>query len=180
MESEFFGYRKGAFTGADSERDGFFQAASGGTLFLDEVADLPLAMQVKLLRAIQEKRVRKVGAATEEAGRRPHHLRDAPESARLRRQGQLPPGPLLPAERHRTAHAVAARAPGRHPAAGHDLAEAARRRRAVPRVTAAALQALAGYPFPGNVRELENILERAIGPLLGRRDRGRRPATGAG
>jgi hypothetical protein len=67
MESEFFGYRKGAFTGADSDRDGFFQAANGGTLFLDEVADLPLAMQVKLLRAIQEKRVRKVGCVTEEA-----------------------------------------------------------------------------------------------------------------
>jgi two-component system response regulator PilR (NtrC family) len=66
MESEFFGYKKGAFTGADHDRDGFFQAANGGTLFLDEVADLPLAMQVKLLRAIQEKRVRKVGATQEE------------------------------------------------------------------------------------------------------------------
>src|SRR6188474_404614 len=66
MESEFFGYRKGAFTGAESDRDGFFQAANGGTLFLDEVADLPLAMQVKLLRAIQEKKVRKVGATQEE------------------------------------------------------------------------------------------------------------------
>src|SRR5215471_7763031 len=66
MESEFFGYKKGAFTGADAERDGFFQAANGGTLFLDEVADLPLPMQVKLLRAIQEKKVRKVGATTEE------------------------------------------------------------------------------------------------------------------
>src|SRR5437588_3425460 len=65
MESEFFGYKKGAFTGADSDRDGFFQAANGGTLFLDEVADLPLAMQVKLLRAIQEKQERKVGATTE-------------------------------------------------------------------------------------------------------------------
>lgn len=62
MESEFFGYRKGAFTGASEDRDGFFQAADGGTLFLDEVAELPLAMQVKLLRAIQEKRVRRVGA----------------------------------------------------------------------------------------------------------------------
>ena len=61
VESEFFGYRKGAFTGADADREGFFQAANGGTLFLDEVADLPLPMQVKLLRAIQEKRVRKVG-----------------------------------------------------------------------------------------------------------------------
>src|SRR5215470_9841513 len=59
MESEFFGYKKGAFTGAEGDRDGFFQAANGGTLFLDEVADLPLPMQVKLLRAIQEKKVRK-------------------------------------------------------------------------------------------------------------------------
>jgi len=67
MESEFFGYRKGAFTGAETDRDGFFQAATGGTLFLDEVADLPLAMQVKLLRAIQEKKVRKVGSTTEDA-----------------------------------------------------------------------------------------------------------------
>src|SRR5574340_618284 len=67
MESEFFGYRKGAFTGADADRDGFFQAASGGTLFLDEVADLPLSMQVKLLRVLQEKKVRKVGATAEES-----------------------------------------------------------------------------------------------------------------
>src|SRR6267143_937029 len=67
MESEFFGYKKGAFTGAEGDRDGFFQAASTGTLFLDEVADLPLAMQVKLLRAIQEKTVRKVGATSEDA-----------------------------------------------------------------------------------------------------------------
>src|SRR6202521_6203371 len=66
MESEFFGYKKGAFTGAAEDREGFFQAANGGTLFLDEVADLPLAMQVKLLRAIQEKRVRKVGATQED------------------------------------------------------------------------------------------------------------------
>ena len=67
MESEFFGYKKGAFTGAEGDRDGFFQAANGGTLFLDEVADLPLAMQVKLLRAIQEKKVRKVGSTQEDA-----------------------------------------------------------------------------------------------------------------
>jgi len=67
MESEFFGYKKGAFTGADADRDGFFQAANGGTLFLDEVADLPLPMQVKLLRAIQEKKARKVGSTQEDA-----------------------------------------------------------------------------------------------------------------
>ena len=65
MESEFFGYKKGSFTGADTDRLGFFQHADGGTLFLDEVADLPLAMQVKLLRAIQEKAVRRIGEATE-------------------------------------------------------------------------------------------------------------------
>ena len=67
MESEFFGYKKGAFTGAAQDTLGLFQAANGGTLFLDEVADLPLAMQVKLLRAIQEKKVRSVGGTTEEA-----------------------------------------------------------------------------------------------------------------
>src|SRR3954467_4070984 len=67
MESEFFGYKKGAFTGAAEDREGFFQAANGGTLFLDEVAELPLPMQVKLLRAIQEKRVRKIGATQEDA-----------------------------------------------------------------------------------------------------------------
>ncbi len=67
MQSELFGYRKGAFTGAAQDRDGFFQAAHGGTLFLDEVAELPLHMQVLLLRAIQEKRVRKVGATEEQA-----------------------------------------------------------------------------------------------------------------
>jgi two-component system response regulator PilR (NtrC family) len=66
MESEFFGYKKGAFTGADADRDGFFQAAHGGTLFLDEVADLPLQMQVKLLRVIQEKRVRSIGDTSED------------------------------------------------------------------------------------------------------------------
>ena len=67
MESEFFGYKKGAFTGANQDKEGLFQAANGGTLFLDEVADLPLPMQVKLLRAIQEKKVRMVGGTVEEA-----------------------------------------------------------------------------------------------------------------
>ncbi len=109
MESEFFGYKKGAFTGAAADRDGFFQAASGGTLFLDEVAELPLAMQVKLLRAIQEKRVRKVGSTSEESV----DVRIISATHRTPgnggQAGQVPPGPVLPAERHRAEDAVAAR-----------------------------------------------------------------------
>jgi two-component system, NtrC family, response regulator PilR len=66
VESELFGHRKGSFTGATSDKEGLFQAADGGTLFLDEVADLPIGMQVKLLRAIQEKSVRPVGAQREQ------------------------------------------------------------------------------------------------------------------
>ena len=90
MESEFFGYKKGAFTGADMDRDGFFQAANGGTLFLDEVADLPIQMQVKLLRAIQEKKVRKVGSTGEEnvdvriISATHHHLADAVKDGKFR------------------------------------------------------------------------------------------------
>ena len=107
MESEFFGYRKGAFTGAEKDRDGFFQAANGGTLFLDEVADLPLSMQVKLLRAIQEKKVRKVGATQEEAVdvriiSATHHALGGTGAT-----GQVPPGFVLPPERDRPAHAAA-------------------------------------------------------------------------
>jgi len=161
MESEFFGYRKGAFTGADSERDGFFQAASGGTLFFDEVADLPLAMQVKLLRAIQEKRVRKVGAATEElvdvriicATHR--NLRDCLDKGTFRQDLYYRLNVIelrMPSLRER---------PDDIPLLTSDLLKRIGGDGG-PRITAAALQALAAYPFPGNVRELENILERAI------------------
>jgi two-component system response regulator PilR (NtrC family) len=160
MESEFFGYRKGAFTGAQDDRDGFFQAASGGTLFLDEVADLPLAMQVKLLRAIQEKRVRKVGSVTEEPVdvriicATHKNLRDLVDKGAFRQdlyyrlnviELRMPP----PRERSEDiaplVAAVLRRLSGDTP----------------PRLSAAALKALEFYSFPGNVRELENILERA-------------------
>nr|WP_070251408.1 sigma-54 dependent transcriptional regulator [Duganella phyllosphaerae] len=161
MEAEFFGYRKGAFTGAADDRDGFFQAASGGTLLLDEVADLPLAMQVKLLRAIQERRVRKIGATSEE----PVDVRLISAThknlARCVEQGafrqdlfyrlnviELAVPPLrerqgdLPA----LTDAILERLGGPHKAA----------------LAPGVLEALAGYRFPGNVRELENILERAL------------------
>ena len=160
MESEFFGYRKGAFTGADSDRDGFFQAASGGTLFLDEVADLPLTMQVKLLRAIQEKKVRKVGSAVEEAvdvrivSATHRKLKECVEAGTFRQDLYYRLNVIelkMPALRERQedipqlVDAMLSRiCPDNRPA-----------------LTDAAMQALREYTYPGNVRELENILERA-------------------
>ena len=159
MESEFFGYRKGAFTGADQDRDGFFQAAHGGTLFLDEVADLPLSMQVKLLRAIQEKRVRKVGSTVEEAVdvrliSATHRSLKACVDAGTFRQDlfyRLNVIELrMPAlrERPEDVEELALMILNRQGGGGLTLAPVA-------------VKALARYSFPGNVRELENILERA-------------------
>ncbi|WP_373988977.1 sigma-54-dependent transcriptional regulator [Duganella sp. BuS-21] len=162
MEAEFFGYRKGAFTGAVDEREGFFQAANGGTLMLDEVADLPLAMQVKLLRAIQERRVRQIGATAEEPvdvriiSATHKNLAQCVEQGSFRQdlfyrlnviELSLPPlrdrlddlGVLTGAILDRLGtfeHRVV--------------------------LGAGVLEALRGYSFPGNVRELENILERAL------------------
>jgi two-component system response regulator PilR (NtrC family) len=160
MESEFFGYRKGAFTGADSDRDGFFQAANGGTLFLDEVADLPLPMQVKLLRAIQEKKVRKVGSAVEEAvdvrivSATHRKLKECVDAATFRQDLYYRLNVIelkMPALRERQedipllVEAALARICGDH----------------APALSEAAMSALGSYSYPGNVRELENILERA-------------------
>ena len=164
MESEFFGYRKGAFTGAEADRDGFFQAAHGGTLFLDEVADLPLAMQVKLLRALQEKSVRRVGGVAEEpfdvrvisashqelqaavgAGRFRHDLYYRLNVIEIR----------MPALRERREDLPEL--------AAFILARLSANYAATPPVLQAeALKALAQYDYPGNVRELENILERGL------------------
>ena len=160
MESEFFGYRKGAFTGADSDRDGFFQAANGGSLFLDEVADLPLAMQVKLLRAIQEKKVRKVGAANEESvdvrilSATHQKLKDCVDAGRFRQDLYYRLNVIelkMPALRERQEDIPL-------------LVEAALARicsSTLPVLSAEAMAALSAYTYPGNVRELENILERA-------------------
>lgn len=161
MESEFFGYRKGAFTGAEQDREGFFQAAGGGTLFLDEVADLPLSMQVKLLRAIQEKRVRKVGATVEEAVdvrlicATHQDLKACVEAGTFRQdlyyrlnviELRMPP--------------LRERAEDIPQLARACLDRLAHQAPALP-LTPAAEAALCRYTFPGNVRELENILERA-------------------
>ena len=165
MESEFFGYRKGAFTGADQDRDGFFQAANGGTLFLDEVADLPLAMQVKLLRVIQEKKVRQVGATQEESvdvriiSATHQNLSACVETGKFRQdlyyrlnviELKMPPLREMREDIPELAAAVLRRL-------SHEAGMAA-----VPHLTPAAVRALQNYSFPGNVRELENILERAL------------------
>jgi two-component system response regulator PilR (NtrC family) len=164
MESEFFGYRKGAFTGADSDRDGFFQAAQGGTLFLDEVADLPLAMQVKLLRVIQEKRARRVGGVTEEPvdvriiSSSHQDLQAAVNSGRFRHDLFYRLNVIeirMPSLRERREDL--------EELATHILARlAVANRVTAPVLGEAALAALRRYDFPGNVRELENILERAM------------------
>jgi two-component system response regulator PilR (NtrC family) len=162
MEAEFFGYRKGAFTGAVDDRDGFFQAANGGTLMLDEVADLPLAMQVKLLRAIQERRVRKVGATTEEPvdvriiSATHQNLTERVETGKFRQDLYYRLNVIelhLPPLRERLEDIG-------------ELAAAILKRLSSPDELVVlhedALHALANYEFPGNVRELENILERAL------------------
>jgi two-component system response regulator PilR (NtrC family) len=164
MESEFFGYRKGAFTGADADREGFFQAAAGGTLFLDEVVELPMTMQVKLLRAIQERRVRKVGGVNEEPvdvriiSASHQQLAERVESGRFRHdlfyrlnviELKVPPLRDRQEDIPLLVDYISSRLAA---AAGH----------AVPALSESALEALRRYAFPGNVRELENILERAF------------------
>lgn len=161
MESEFFGYRKGAFTGADKDRDGFFQAANGGTLFLDEVGDLPLAMQVKLLRAIQEKRVRKVGDTQEES------VDVRIISATHRALGELVRQGKFRQDLYYRLNVITLQMPTLREMRD-DIADIAQklleRLRGGDAVefSPEALQALRQYDFPGNVRELENLIERAL------------------
>ena len=164
MESEFFGHKRGSFTGAHADKAGLFQAADGGTLFLDEVAELPLHMQVKLLRVIQEKTVPPGRRAARSAGRRAHPVGHAQGPRRAGREGafrhdlyyrinvielRVPPLRERADDMPDLADAIlrAAVAP-----AGHRRADADAPRRC---------DALR-LPFPGNVRELENMLERAL------------------
>jgi two-component system response regulator PilR (NtrC family) len=164
MESEFFGHKKGSFTGAHVDKPGLFQAADGGTLFLDEVAELPLPMQVKLLRAIQEKCIRPVGANIEvpvdvrilsathkdlagqiDDGRFRHDLYYRINVIELR----VPPLRERLDDLPGLCAAILQRLSGQQG-------------RTLPALTPEAVDALRAYPFPGNVRELENILERAL------------------
>ena len=179
LEAEFFGYRKGAFTGANEDRDGFFQAAQGGTLFLDEIGDLPLAMQSKLLRVIQERAVRPIGVVNEVpvnvriVSATHRDLVAEVQAARFRqdlfyRLNVIRIG--VPPLRERVSDV---------PAICAAVIERIARDAGVtplPALTADALHHLLRYPFPGNVRELENLLHRALalssGPAIGRADLG--------
>ncbi|SEG30711.1 two-component system, NtrC family, response regulator PilR [Halopseudomonas aestusnigri] len=164
MESEFFGHRKGSFSGAVADKPGLFQAANHGTLFLDEVADLPMAMQVKLLRAIQEKAVRAVGSQHEEAVdvrllcATHKDLANEVAQGRFRQdlfyrinviELQVPPLRARREDLPLLVRSILGR-----------LAE--RAKRPAPAVTEAGMERLLNYRFPGNVRELENALERAF------------------
>ncbi len=162
MESELFGHVKGAFTGANRDKEGLFQAASGGTLFLDEVADLPLAMQVKLLRVIQEKSVRPVGSSEEIATDvrllSATHKDLAAEVASGRFRNDL----------YYRIHVIDIQVPPLRdrlddlPALiDRFLQRMGTETGQPPELDSAAMVAMQNYQFPGNVRELENILERA-------------------
>ena len=164
VESEFFGHKKGSFTGATADKEGLFQAAEGGTLFLDEVGDLPAALQVKLLRAIQEKRIRQVGGHQEISTNVRILSATHQDLSKMVQEGKfrqdlfyrinvielaVPPLRERPEDIQQLAE--------------HFLGNISRKNDLeLPRFSKEALTALKQYPFPGNVRELENILERAI------------------
>jgi two-component system response regulator PilR (NtrC family) len=164
MESEFFGHKKGSFTGASSDKVGLFEAANGGTLFLDEIADLPLSMQVKLLRAIQEKAIRRIGANEETI-----------TDIRLLSASHKNLGIEVDSEKFRQdlfyrINVIQINVPNlRNRAEDIPLLCSHIIKRlslewgfSIPELSIDTLNALQAYDFPGNVRELENILERAL------------------
>ena len=164
MESEFFGHKRGSFTGAIADKKGLVQSAEGGTLFLDEVADLPLHMQVKLLRVVQEKTVRPVGEAREET------VDVRILSATHKNLGELVAQGLFREDLFYRINVIELRVPALRerpedvPEIARAILERLGRRSGLqpPQLGDDALELLKSYPFPGNVRELENVLERAI------------------
>ena len=169
MESELFGHKRGSFTGAVSDKKGLIQSAEGGTLFLDEVADLPLHMQVKLLRVVQEKAVRPVGEAREET------IDVRILSATHKNLGELVAQGLFREDLFYRINVIELRVPALRERAA-DIPEIAetvlnrlgrRTNMESAQLSADAIEMLQAYPFPGNVRELENVLERALTLCIG-------------
>jgi two-component system response regulator PilR (NtrC family) len=163
MESELFGHKRGAFTGAVADTLGMFQEASGGTLFLDEIGELSIGLQVKLLRALQERKVKQVGATDElevdvrviAATNRDLEAEVARGAFRADLYYRLNVIELrLPPLRHRREDIPLL--------ADHFLRRFSAEHSRTSRLSAEALRRLEGYEFPGNVRELENIIERAV------------------
>ena len=165
LESELFGHEKGAFTGAIKQKLGRFELADGGTLFLDEVGDVPPAMQVKLLRALQEQEFERVGGEAPIKVDVRVRVGDEQGPRGRGRGGPVPPGPVLPPPRPAGQAAAAARAPRGHPAACARTSSRSSAPKTNPRVRAvgdAALGRIMAYHWPGNVRELENAIEQAL------------------
>jgi two-component system response regulator PilR (NtrC family) len=164
MESELFGHKRGSFTGAVADKKGLVQSAEGGTLFLDEVADLPLHMQVKLLRVVQEKTVRPVGEAREEI------VDVRILSATHKNLAQLVAEGRFREDLFYRINVIEMRVPSlrERPEDIRELADSIlqrlsrRMKMEPPHLSPEALQSLETYGFPGNVRELENVLERAV------------------
>src|SRR5499427_4580779 len=164
MESELFGHKRGSFTGAVADKEGLVQSAEGGTMFLDEVADLPLHMQVKLLRVVQEKAVRPIGEAREET------VDVRILSATHKNLADLVAQGFFREDLYYRINVIELRVPALRERAGdiREIAEAilerlARRAEGPPaQISEPAVRMLEAYPFPGNVRELENVLERAL------------------
>jgi two-component system response regulator PilR (NtrC family) len=168
VESEFFGYKKGAFTGADKDRDGFFHAANGGTLLLDEVAELPVSMQVKLLRVLQERRVRRVGGVEEE------HVDVRILSASHQNLAQLVKDGKFRHDLYYRLNVIELRLPALRerredlPDTINAMLQVLAEREGLdvpPALPESFMKALYHHPLKGNLRELENILER--GMMLG-------------
>jgi two-component system response regulator PilR (NtrC family) len=164
MESELFGHKRGSFTGAVADKKGLVQNAEGGTLFLDEVADLPLHMQVKLLRVVQEKTVRPIGESREE------NVDIRILSATHKNLADLVAQGLFREDLFYRINVIELRVPALRERREDipEIAEAVlyrlgrRMNTEAPQLAEDAVLALQGYPFPGNVRELENVLERAV------------------
>ena len=164
LESELFGHARGAFTGAVQAHKGLFQAADGGTLFLDEIGDMPLPLQVKLLRVLQEGEVRPVGATQPIPSTCASSRRRTATSTRSRRPGQFREDLYYRLNVVSLQAAVARRAARGHPAARHALPAQARRALQASRADARARRdgAAVAAPWPGNVRQLLNVVEQAV------------------